>query len=83
MNATDFVRIEKTLGFSLPNSYKSLLASYPSEADDDIRSHAVFFHANHVIKENLAHRKEGWFRLPWPDCYFVVGDNGCGDTISW
>lgn len=80
MTPSDFARIEQNLGITLPASYRAFLAAYPSEADEDIRSHALFASPDRVIEENISHRKDGWFRIPWPHHYFVVGDDGCGDT---
>lgn len=31
------------------------------------------------IDENRTVRAEGYFGQPWPDQYFIIGQNGCGD----
>ena len=80
MEAADFARIETSLSIELPDAYRLFMSSYPSEADEDIRSHALFSDSDLIVAENLEHRKEGWFGIKWPDEYFVIGDDGCGDT---
>jgi len=79
MNPSEFSNIERSLGIELPQSYKSLLASYPIGVSEDIKSHGLFADPNRVIQENIALRTEGWFRIDWPVSYFVIGDDGCGD----
>jgi hypothetical protein len=80
MTQSDFEQIERRLDVTLPRTYTALLAVYPPDADDDIRSHGLFSDPDRVIEENIAHRRDGWFHIPWPDHYFVIGDDGCGDT---
>ena len=81
MNSAQISQIEDALGLSLPSSYKDAVLNYPFPEIDAIRYHHFFECAELVITENLAHRKNGWFNILWPNDYFVIGDDGCGNTF--
>lgn len=81
MTQSEIVQIENTLGITLPSSYKEAFFDYPFSKIDEVRHHQFFDSAQLVIKENLAHRKSGWFNSPWPKDYFIIGDDGCGNIF--
>lgn len=81
MTSAQIVQIEDALSLSLPSSYKEAVLDYPFPGIDEIRYHQFFECAELVIKENLAHRKNGWFNILWPNYYFIIGDDGCGNTF--
>jgi hypothetical protein len=80
MKPEDLQRIEEVLGLRLPESYASLILNYPCPENEYIREHELFSDPEKVIRANQEHRKNGWFYLDWPGHFFVIGDDGCGDT---
>ncbi len=80
MKSEELSLIESKIGGVLPNSYKQALLNYPETL---IGTEAEDFHfltnANEIISENLEVRENGYFGEKWPDRYFIIGHNGCGD----
>ena len=80
MKISDIHLIQHQTGITLPDFYVELVTAYPLELS---HSEAVDFglmsDASAVIRENLCVRAEGYFGEPWPNQYFIIGHNGCGD----
>ena len=80
MSPEDIRRIEDVLGWKVPVSYASVVLNYPCPDSEDICQHGLFSDPNRLIDVNLEHRTDGWFGLDWPEHFFAIGDDGCGDT---
>ena len=76
----DIDTIETATGIKLPQSYIDAATNYPPELlDTEAPDFGFLNNPQLVIDENLRVRKEGYFGEPWPDQYFIIGQNGCGD----
>ncbi len=80
MKPEDISRVEDALDLKVPKSYSEVVLNYPCPDSEDICQHGLFSDPGRVIEVNLEHRKDGWFGLNWPDHFFAIGDDGCGDT---
>jgi len=72
--------IEKETGTKLPNGYVQVLLNYPSELlGTEAEDFGLLNDPVSVIEENKDVKQNGFFGEPWPERYFVIGLNGCGD----
>ena len=78
MNQQELIQIEKELGITLPSDYKNVMMDYPIPGGD-CETYALCNDVSDVIKENLDLRQNGFFGSPWPDHFYALGLNGCGD----
>lgn len=94
MTAKDLATIESELNLVLPKHYREFMLNYPaavSEArldlgDEQRSPEESYFlnHANLVIEANKRVREPGLMMVnaetePWPDKYFVIGNDGSGN----
>lgn len=80
MSPSEISLIERSTGTVLPEHYVSLIANYPAElADTEARDFALLDDPHQIIEHNLRVRREGYFGEKWPERYFIIGHNGCGD----
>jgi hypothetical protein len=85
----DIQKLEVSLGFSLPQSYREFLKNHSHELrqiKEVLPFRAVLWTSSkEIIKENKLVRKYasdmtiGENEDPWPETYIVVGTNGGGD----
>jgi hypothetical protein len=89
----DLVRLEKRLKLRLPQAYRQFLLNYPSiliETKTDLgwcheslSDRKLRFNIDELIYYNESVRAPGtpWMDDdgPWPDTYFVIGDDQCGN----
>ncbi|MFG0457125.1 SMI1/KNR4 family protein [Shewanella mangrovisoli] len=80
MNDSDIERIEKATGIKLPEGYTSVIKSYPKELlGTEAEDFGLLNNPESIIEENISVRENSFFGEPWPDRYFIIGINGCGD----
>ena len=80
MTVDDITAIQDALGFPLPQPYIAVVTNYPAAlADTEAPGFGLLDDADSVIAANNEVRKNGYFGEPWPDHYFIIGENGCGD----
>ncbi len=80
MTPEDVSRIEHALEISLPETYASIVLDYPCAHSKEICEYGFFKDPEWVIKRNEQHRTDGWFGIDWPRHYFVIGEDGAGNT---
>ena len=79
MNQKNIAVIEDTLKVKLPGFYVDLLTNYPPALlGTDAEDFALMSSPEAIITENLSVR-ESFYGEIWPENFFVVGQNGCGD----
>ncbi|MCU4677193.1 SMI1/KNR4 family protein [Catenovulum sp. 2E275] len=72
--------IEEKTGIKLPNSYKQVMLNYPRELlGTEAEGFGLLNDARVIIEENNDVRANGYFGEAWPERYFIIGQNGCGD----
>ena len=72
--------IEKETGIKLPAGYKHVLLNYPSQLlGTEAEDFCLLNDHLSIIEENTDVKQHGFFGEPWPEHYFVIGINGCGD----
>lgn len=79
MTAEDFEKIEKELSISLPAAYRESLMR------PEFQSEAAGFRdftgdADEIIGLNLEVRSAGFYGVKWPEHYFVIGEDGAGNS---
>ncbi|MFH0261382.1 SMI1/KNR4 family protein [Vibrio barjaei] len=80
MKSEELSRIERKTGIVLPQSYKQALLNYPEDlVDTEAEDYHFLTDADEIISENLEVRVSGYFGEKWPERYFIIGHNGCGD----
>ena len=80
MEHQDIRMIEEATGIKLPKAYADIITNYPKELlGTDAQDFGLIDDAERIINENLSVRKDGFFGESWPERYFIVGENGCGD----
>lgn len=80
MSPDDISLIERSTKTTLPAHYVALVTSYPDQlADTEAPDFALLDDPHRIIEHNLHVRREGFFGEKWPENYFVIGENGCGD----
>lgn len=80
MKSEELNLIESKIGVMLPNCYKQALLNYPETlAGTEAEDFHFLTNADEIISENLEVRESGYFGEKWPDRYFIIGHNGCGD----
>lgn len=87
MEEAEIVRIERTLGYSLPGEYRYFLWRHTDEVreiEELLEFRAVLWtDADDIIAGNRDLDKQADVMLvgdePWPDTFFLVGTNGGGD----
>ena len=73
-------KIEKELNIELPGHYKALVTDYPTELiDTEAPDFALLDSPQEIINENREVKENGYFGEEWPERYFIIGHNGCGD----
>ncbi len=72
--------IEERTGITLPDSYKEIVMNYPEELrGTEAEDYGLINEPKSIIAENLNVRENGYFGESWPERYFIIGLNGCGD----
>ncbi|TBW47475.1 hypothetical protein EZI54_22720 [Marinobacter halodurans] len=72
--------IERSTGIKLPESYREILLNYPKElAGTEAEDFGLLNDPEAIAEENIEVRKNGYFGEKWPERYFIIGQNGCGD----
>lgn len=80
MNLNDINKIQETIGIKLPTFYIDLITNYPSELlGTEAPDYGFLDDPEEIIELNNDVRENGYFGEKWPDRYFIVGHNGCGD----
>lgn len=80
MRIEEIKAIEKAVGISLPAHYVELVTNYPGElAETEAPDFALLDSAESLIEENLSVRGKPFYGGTWPDNFFIIGTNGCGD----
>ncbi len=80
MTNEEFELIELNTGTKLPESYKQIVTNYPKELlGTEAEDYGLLNDPSVIIEENNDLRKNGFYGEPWPEQYFVIGQNGCGD----
>lgn len=77
MTDEEVAQIQQTLGATLPDWYVQQLRTYPLPEPDE----SLFDSAERIIRENQELRRDGWFDMPWPTGFFVIGTTGAGDPF--
>ncbi len=78
MNTQDIERIESELSLKLPEFYTDVMLSYPFPGWD-CENFMLCNDPEEIIRENKENRKEGFFDAEWPDHFFILGFDGCGN----
>ena len=80
MSPEDISLIERSTGKTLPAHYVALVTDYPARlADTEAPDFALLDDPRQIIEYNLEVRRDGYFGEQWPEHYFIIGHNGCGD----
>lgn len=80
MTNDDIARIQEATGITLPQHYVDVVTNYPAELiNTEAPDFGLFDDPKQIIEENHSVRKNGYFGEKWPDHYFIIGHNGCGD----
>jgi hypothetical protein len=80
MNQEEIESIEEKTGIKLPESYKQVVLDYPKElAGTEAEDFGLLNDVQMIIAENNDVKNNGYFGEAWPDRYFIIGQNGCGD----
>jgi len=80
MTLDDIELIQKRTNIRLPLCYIDIVTNYPVELlETDAQDFGLLDDADELIEENNTVRKEGYFGEKWPEHYFIIGQNGCGD----
>ncbi|OEG73026.1 hypothetical protein BEL05_06405 [Shewanella colwelliana] len=80
MTLDDIELIQKRTNIQLPPCYVDIVTNYPVELlETDAQDFGLLDDADEIIEENNTVRKEGYFGEKWPEHYFIIGQNGCGD----
>lgn len=69
-------RIEQTFGVTLPDWYRLRLLDIPFAVPE----HVLYHNEEAIVRTNQELRRDGWYGYPWPREFFVIGDNGFGDS---
>lgn len=72
-------QIESGLGVRLPNDYKALVTNYPPELFEHSSDFDLMDDPERVITINQELRTGPFYGIRWPEDYFAIGENGCGD----
>ena len=80
MTPGDIQQIEKQTGLELPQCYIDVVTNYPAALlDSDAQDFGLLNDPQQIIEANNLVRESGYFGEVWPDHYFIIGHNGCGD----
>ncbi|MFW0778387.1 MAG: SMI1/KNR4 family protein [Rickettsiales bacterium] len=80
MNHEEIESIEEKTGIKLPESYKQVVLNYPKELlGTEAEDFGLLNDPEVIIEENNDVRNNGYFGEVWPERYFIIGQNGCGD----
>ena len=79
MKREDVDRIESELNIKVPNAYRDLVTNYPEEFYEWGADYDLSDSPDRVVEINREVRTEPFYGLKWPDRYFAIGENGCGD----
>src|SRR4051812_32862681 len=72
-------RIETALGITLPSDYKALVTNYPPQLFEHAADFDLMDDPERVIAMNQDLRTSPFYGVRWPEDYFAIGENGCGD----
>lgn len=80
MTLNDIDTIQKKLKITLHQGYVDLVTNYPENLiNTEAPDFALLDTPEELIKLNIEVRKNGYFGEKWPEHYFIIGQNGCGD----
>lgn len=80
MKTHEVESIEKELGISLPQSYRSFITSYPDDIASILGDFELISDTARLLEMNKDLHSRPFYRFPpWPKHLFAIGENGCGD----
>jgi hypothetical protein len=80
MSPEGIARIEEALEIRVPPDYRELMLAYPAVLVElGIADFELLCEPEQVIAENRSIRVSRRFDTTWPDAYFLIGEDGCGD----
>jgi hypothetical protein len=80
MTNEEVALIEQKTGIKLPASYKNIVLNYPEQLlGTEAEDYGLLNDPEVIIEENNDVRGNGFFGEAWPERYFIIGQNGCGD----
>lgn len=78
MDENDIHMIHSELLVQLPKDYVDRMLNYPLAGTDN-EGWELCDDAEIIVKHNKELRRLGFFDIPWPDHFFVIGSDGCGN----
>ena len=78
MNKQDIEQIEAELKLKLPSFYSDQMLDYPFKGWD-CEDWMLCNDPQEIIRQNNENRKGGFFDTDWPNHFFIIGFDGCGN----
>jgi len=80
MTLEDINKIQTKTGVTLPEYYVEFVTQYPKElSETEAPDYGLLDDPSEIIEQNIDVRMNGYFGEKWPERYFIIGQNGCGD----
>jgi hypothetical protein len=79
---SDLSRIESSLQVRLPQDYRQLALNHPIRAEHGTIDGNLWDDATALIEWNLKYRAGFAGLKPWPDHFYLIGDDGAASTYA-
>jgi len=80
MTNEEIEKIQINTGITLPKYYVEFVTNYPEKlSETEAPDYGLLDNPEEIIEKNIDVRKNGYFGEKWPERYFIIGRNGCGD----
>ena len=80
MTHEEIENIQLKTGLTLPKYYVEFITNYPKIlSETEAPDYGLLDNPEEIIEQNIDVRKNGYFGEKWPERYFIIGHNGCGD----